>query len=203
MGYKISYLLAVSTLAVLIGCGGAGLTPKKYYTEITDPANGYLVIKEFPDIRFNVQYKPLDFIVLQEHKRNVPDAADMPSLRKEFEGMHYFTLSIEPVGSQADLLKSGNEDRQDYEEKLNYYAFQANQDLTLYSGNDTLPCHLYHFERDYGINPGISLVFAFENNKTNEFDDIMLIFHDRVFGNGILKYLFNEEIMRNQPVLKV
>lgn len=202
MVYKIGKILMLISITILIGCGGEGLSPKKYYAEITDPDNGYLIIKEFPEIRFKVQYKPLDFVVLQEYKRNVPNMEEMISLRNEFKGMHYFTLSIEPIGHQADLLKLGNTDRQEYEEKLNYYAFQANQDLTLYTDNDTLPCHLYHFERDYGIKPGINMVFAFEN-ITNEFEDIRLVFHDRVFGNGILQYIFKEQIMRNQPELNV
>lgn len=68
--YKIvGYLLAVCCL-ILGSCGDQpNLAPANYVKWVRDANNGLYQSKTINEFEFSAQYKPLDFIVAQEEKK--------------------------------------------------------------------------------------------------------------------------------------
>ena len=75
-------------------------------------------------------------------------------------------------------------------------------DLTLVNDLDSSKCVLSHHERTYGDTPYETLLIAFKNNLTEK-KDLQLVFRDRVFGFGTVKFLFKSEDLLEIPELNL
>ena len=91
---------------------------------------------------------------------------------------------------QKDLLESQFTNRS-YEESVKYLAFKLENDFKVVTtSGDTLPCLGLHFERNFKVAPFKRALLYFNNINPN--DNIKLIYHDNLFGNGIIKFNFSE-----------
>ena len=68
------------------------------------------------------------------------------------------------------------------------------KDIYLVVGNDTIPCATYQWERGFDASKKLvfQLVFSKKQWKQNV-NSFQLVFYDRVFNNGIIKFFFGQE----------
>jgi hypothetical protein len=66
---------------------------------------------------------------------------------------------------------------------------------------DTLPCLLYHYERNYGIAPFNNIVMTFPNSKTQSGTNYKLfIFEDNILGLGTIKFKLEKEFLKKLSI---
>ncbi|MCL4816895.1 MAG: hypothetical protein QY303_10325 [Vicingaceae bacterium] len=111
-----------------------------------------------------------------------------------------FVLKIGVVKGN-DILSEGIEDENEYYERLNYFDQEAQIDMKLVDGSDTLSCLLYHFERNYGIAPFNNIVLSFPGRKNQQNShDKVFIFDDKVLGLGTVKIKIEKELVKKIPI---
>jgi hypothetical protein len=102
----------------------------------------------------------------------------------------------------TELLKYKNTSAQQYSDRVNYFAFGMQNDIALVDGNDTLHCDLYHYERAYDVAPSATMLLGFAKKNGSDRKDKTLIFYDRTFNKGMLKFKFAASTLYNKPKLK-
>jgi hypothetical protein len=174
-----------------------------YIKWIENEENGLLVKKTLGDFTFSLQYKPLDYVALSHFKRSNIKNEEFEKKKNEFEGMQYFTLRVQSA-SNKNFLKAGIQSKDEEYARLQYFAFNMQNDLTLIDGKDTLKCVLHHFERTYNITPYADFVIGFESgNKGSQLtnNDKVLIYNDQVLNLGTIKIKINKQSLNRIPTL--
>ncbi len=184
----------------LLACSDATslLDGKEYLSWVKNPDNGLMLTKKLGGISYSAQYKPYDFIVLNEQKEyNLPKTI-VENREKELKGMIYYNIRISTL-DQTDILAKGVNDKSIYTQRLNYLSYDFQNNISLVTETDSVNCGLYHFVQTYGITPYIDMVvgFAAEQIATSQ----TLVIDDRVFGNGIIKFYIDKQDINNIPHL--
>lgn len=92
--------------------------------------------------------------------------------------------------NQEDLLQEEFTNKS-YEDAVEYMAFTIERDfMVVTSSNDTIRCSGANFERNFKVAPFKRVLLYFNNINPN--DNIKLIYQDHLFGNGIIKFNFQE-----------
>jgi hypothetical protein len=192
---KKNKIAAFFLFALLAACGAGALSPGNYMSWIEDEDNACIQKKTIGSIDYIGMYKPLDYVVLKElGKSSDPENVDTDKytgVKKDFEGMEYYSIKMGAVQSGRDILLYNIATEQEYYERVNYYTVNAQNDIFLVQGSDTLPCELYHYERTYGVSPYNNILLGFATNKNNN-QPAQLHFNDKIFNSGLLIFSFNK-----------
>lgn len=177
--------------------------PEEYVQWVQDEQYPLTKEKKIDELVFSARYKPHEYIICQEERKNeIPDSV-MKKKVAEIEDMEYYDLKIELEDGSGELLKhnlSGGVAQ--YDERVKYFAFGMQKDVHMVvDGKDTVECGLFHFERGYNVVPYAKFMLGFpkQDKKVNK---RMLVFHDKVFQKGIIKFHFTAEELKNIPQLK-
>lgn len=82
----------------------------------------------------------------------------------------------------------------DYQKSVAYMSFEINKDFIIVtSSKDTITCDGVIFERTFKSTPSNKLLLFFGGVK--EEDKIQLVYSDKLFKKGILKFRFQEPIL--------
>ena len=182
-------------------CKQKSLYPDQYVQWVLNPDNGLRVVKEMIELDFELIYKPIEFKLIQEFGEEIIDANKFEERKKELTGYEYFNFRITSKVA-SELLVTNIHSQQEFDERLNYFVGDAQNDFSLVQDGDTIPCSIYHFERNYGIAPYNTMVLAFKSNGDN-LNDKKIIYHDRVFGNGPIILSISKESLKKLPQIKL
>lgn len=199
--YKIFFVFAAALL--LLGCSQKELSPVDYVKWMEKDGNGFRKTKAIDKLEFEVQMKPVDYILLKEE--NIDPGTkkqDFENEKKQLGDMQYFTLKIKtPEGTDPLKFQLANKD--EFYARVKYYSFDIQSDLSLVDGKDTIHCVLAHFERNYGLAPEITCLLGFPAHQKNSTqNDKSFIYYDRVFNSGNLIFGFSKQDILNAPKLK-
>ncbi|MGZ3884392.1 MAG: hypothetical protein ACXVP0_11730 [Bacteroidia bacterium] len=150
----------------------------------TDEHSGFYS-KIVKNISYKLQYKPLEQMLLAATDGKPVSDTEKKELEKEYGRYEYYTLEIGIEHFNSEIMKYNLQSAEDYEERVNYYAFQFQNDLSLVVDKDTLPCLSYHFERNYGIAPNARFLLAF--NKCDESKKRTFVCNEKYLGNSTVK----------------
>jgi hypothetical protein len=178
------------------------MLPDEYLKYIENKVNGLKSEKIIGDIKFIAQYKPFEYVLLKESKLRFYDEDIINKLKNDLSGYYYYTFIISSVNKQSTLLEK-NDGKPDYYARLTYCSFGMQNDFQLIDGEDTLHCEIFNFERNFGLAPYNSFTLGFPARKmiTKELPKI-LIYTDRIFDLGTVKFKTEAEDIKNIPNLK-
>ncbi|HEY1041025.1 MAG TPA: hypothetical protein VGF30_16540 [Bacteroidia bacterium] len=160
--------------------------------------------KKIKDINFKLNYISGDQMAL----RDVQDleAISQPqfdSIVKNYDSLLVFNLEISIDNFNDELLKyklDGNIDAS-YNKRIDYYMFGMQKDINIVlAGKDTVPCILYHFERNYGVSPKNNFMLGF---RASSLKDAVLVYENKFLDAGIIKFAINEEEIINHTHIKI
>lgn len=181
---------------------GEALDPAAYVRWMKDEDNGFRNEKTIGDLTFSAQYKTPEYITCMElHGMPCMDSV-LKKNRSGLSDMQYYDLKILLADGSGELLKYKLSSSGQYNERVNYFAFGMQQDISLVDGKDTLPCALYHFERAYDVMPSATIVLGFSKKNGRDTNDKTLLVDDRTFNKGMLKFKFAAAELNNKPKLK-
>ncbi|HPI85880.1 MAG TPA: hypothetical protein PLR01_05870 [Bacteroidales bacterium] len=175
---------------------------KDYVQWIQDPDNGFKKEKTINNLTFSAQFKPYEYIVCLEEKKDIlPDSLVRRKVG-ELKDMQYYDLKISLKEFAGELLKYQLTSSQQYTERVNYFAFGMQHDIHLVEGTDTLACELYHFERTFDAAPTSTILLGFHISNQKTAENKTLLFYDRTFNTGLIKFTFRTQELKNLPKLK-
>ncbi|MGL4599259.1 MAG: hypothetical protein ACRCYO_17185, partial [Bacteroidia bacterium] len=178
-------------------CSSKQVDVSSYVEWIDDPAHGLVLQKSIGDIQYSLQYKPLDFVLLQHLQGAQVDADSLKRLRVSYSGMEYFTFRIRSQAS-SDVLGAGLADEAAKNQRLQYFMDGIRQDFLLVCGGDTFPAVLCHYERDYGISPFQTFSLGFETTKLKN-EDWLFIYQDQAMQTGTVQFRFKADDLNHLP----
>lgn len=197
-------LLVILSHIGLLSCSSSSLAPEAYVNFIKNPDNGLHQVKDAGKVKFDVQFKPLQYVCLLQNNSNTISGRQLKTLEEEFAGLVYFNFSI--LGSSTgDPLQSQAQDSTEYKGLVNYLSFSASKDFWVLHGPDTLKCVLYHYERNYGLASRNDVVLAFQplgSEKDSNIDSMQFCFNDKIFHTGTHSFNFSAQTLLSIPELK-
>lgn len=180
-----------------MGCGG-NLSPKEYISWAHDEAHGLRKSKTLNNIRFEVQYKPAEYIIAMESKGKSIQKSQYDKRKKELEGMEYFDFRIYPPEGYASIVLYGLSHPSESQSRLNYFSFGMQQDLSLEFESGRNSCKLYHFERASDMAPHRTFVLGFPRNPDSA-PDLTFVYNGQEFNTGPVKLKFEQKDLSNLP----
>jgi hypothetical protein len=212
---KITYLLMFFVALLLPGCRvnedenidplltlakEAPVTfsePAKLIAFVDDKQNGFVKTKSIGNITYSAILKPIDYMLSQKQLQE----NNMTLSKDDFEDLQYFDLCIKVEDFHQEFIKYNLQSAGQYQQRVSYCAFDMQKDIKLVDGKDTLACMLYHYERAFDVAPYGHFILAFEPDKNKTVTVKTLVFYDRLFNNGTIKFTFPPKIMVKEPTL--
>jgi hypothetical protein len=146
------------------------------------------ISQKIEDISFTATEVPIEFYLLKD--QGTSDLFNIDSLYNEnkYERIIEFNFKQE---DEKDLLN--NEfTKLSYEEGVKYMSFNMEKDFyVVTSRNDTIKCSGVNYERNFKVAPFQKILLFFSGIQPK--DKIQLIYNDKLFGKGIVKFKFEEQ----------
>lgn len=180
-----SVIHSITILLLFTSCSNKQLSPEAYIRWINKNKGLVSCSKEIEGIIFDVQYQPAEFMVLHEFKQH--ETINPELFRKrlaERKDMERYVINISLATKDYYILKYELKGPSDYSERINYYSFRVDKDLYLIREDDTVSCLIHHFERSYGVTPGITITAGFPAAERERITERTLVLQDRVFNRG-------------------
>lgn len=144
--------------------------------------------QQIEDINFTATEVPIEYYLLKDQGKS--DLFNIDSLynQNKFERIIEFTFTQE---DEKDLLKEDFTNLS-YEEGVKYMSFKMENDFyVVTSKNDTIKCSGVNYERNFKVAPFQKIMLFFSGIQPK--DKIQLIYNDKLFGKGIVKFKFEEQ----------
>jgi hypothetical protein len=168
-------VLLCFSLAGLFSSCNSPLPSDAYVAWVRDYDNGLHVMKQFSGYNFDLQYQPLQYVMLQRTGQAVV------ATKENGTTLQYYTLAISLENKTADLINYNVADISERQRKLYYFSYEFQHDISLEENGKILPCALFHFERDNGISNISTFVLAFEGSA-NESKEATLVINSGHFS---------------------
>ena len=176
------------------------LSPVKYNLWLKNPSNGLAIEKTFSEYSFILQYKPKALMALIEAKGEHLSDTAFTSLENNYGGLEYYDMTIMAKNSNKEILLNDNNQPADYFNKASYFSFEMQKRIVLLVGNDTLPCKLFHFERNYNASPESHFSLGFDVPQ-NANGDRVLVYNDEILGLNQVEFKILQKSILKIPQL--
>jgi len=138
------------------------------------------------DINYTATEVPLKYYLLKNLGNNTKKVDSLYNVNKKER-----IIEIEFMHADKDDLLKNEYTNKSYDDAVKYLAFTIQKDFTVVTAsNDTIKCSGVNFERNFKVAPFKRALLYFNNINPN--DNIKLIYQDHLFGNGIIKFNFNQ-----------
>jgi len=190
--------ISVIILMVLCSCQGNKLKPREYAIYVKEHTNQLHKKVDAGALEYSLQYKPLEFIVANEFKKEEISQKDLEIRKEDLKGLQYYSLRMKSnVG--GDVMKIGTNSNDQYFDKINYYSYDFKNDIRLIEGSDTLSCKLFHFVRSHGTAPYVDFIFAFEDKKNDDNKEIYI--YDKATLQDVVYFEIKDKDIKLIPQL--
>ncbi len=195
---RVLFFFAVYTVFNTSCSKPAILNTKEYTAWIENPDHGASFTKKINDFEFAVLYKPIDYIAAIESKNRNISKDSILKRRKDLKGYQYYTFRIRSF-KDNEFFRTGMTSENEYYERLEYFVSNAQSDIKLIEGKDTIACAVYHFERNYGISPYNNIVLSFEEKDSLNTNDKVFIYDDKMLGVGKIAVKIKADGLNDLP----
>ncbi len=180
----------------LLGCSPNKTGKTDYVRYIENSENGLRVAKKIGDREFILQYKSIDYLIVQDQMNEESE--------KDLKGYEYYTLEV--IDSEGrNVLGITQSEGGSYDNAINYQTNGMIRNMNLVLGNDTLMCDEFHMERGTSITNKVRFIFSFptakESGEDRTEEDRYVIFHDRIFGTGTINMKIAATAINDIPEL--
>lgn len=168
---------------------------------VGDKQNDLSKSKEISEMKYHLTYVPKECMAFLELKDEAYTPEEFNSALNSYKTMSYFNFRIELKDGKGELLKYNLTSPQQYTERINYVSFGMQKDIFLVQEKDTLLPGLYHFERTFDVAPFTTVMLAFDNEKFDPEKEFTIVYNDRLFNKGYIKYNYQPKQLIDLPNL--
>jgi hypothetical protein len=180
---------------------GYSLPIDDYVAWISNTDNGLNKQKEISDLEFNLSYISPENMTYLELKNEEYNTALFKQKLKDYSVMSYFNFKIKLKSAEGELLKYNLGSVGQYDYRIKHIAFNMQKDIFIVQDSDTLYPGIYHFERIYDIAPYATVMIAFDNSKFKKQNEFTIVYNDRLFNKGLIKYNYKANQLVDLPNL--
>lgn len=129
--------------------------------------------------------------------------AAFDSILKGYDSLLFFNLEVSIDGFNEELLhyKPDVMNAGDFDKRVAYYAFDMQKDICIVmAGKDTIPCTMYHYERNYGVSPKNNFMLGF---NASQLKDAVLVYDNQYLTTGPVKFALNEQDLFTHSQIKI
>ncbi len=202
-------IIIIAILCVVCSCGKHG--PLSYEISSQAEAKAFLGDEKekgvyetkLKDVNFKLSYIPAEAMALRELGDPSQTAqASFDTLVKSYESLLFFDLEISIDHFNEEMIHYGivANDEASFENRVAYYSFGMQKDISLVSGKDTIPCTVYHYERNYGVSPQNHFMLGF---RTSRVKDVVLVYHNQLLATGPVKFALKEQDLTYHPKITI
>ncbi len=173
----------------------------EYIKWVQNEKNGLRKTKRMGEVNVLLQFKPIEYMALREYDNKGPES--FAATCKQYNGMQYYDMSIDLAQGSETILKHDLPSEDAFYNRLNYFSFQIQDDITLQEGDSILNCRLYHFERSYDLSKHSTMLLGFAERKGHEMDTKVVAFDATKLGLGIVKIEITSSDLEKVPQLKL
>ncbi len=138
-------------------------------------------------INYKATQVPLQYYILKNGPSEDPIVVDSIYRSHSKERIIEFEFQHD---TKDDLLKA-EYTKMDYTKSIKYMSFNLKEDFELITNSgERIKCSGVTFERNFKVAPYKRALLHFANVPEN--DNVKLLYRDKLFGNGLFKYNFNE-----------
>jgi hypothetical protein len=192
-------LSLVFSCMLLQSCTKAELSPSEYIAWCDRSENNLVRVYRQNNLELTCQYNSAEYVSVKQSDPGKLDAAEVKNNTAAVSDLVHFKLKFRDTTSN-NFLRTNYTSAEEFNIKSMYLSFDVRYDFKLVQGDDTSECVLNHHERTYGSTPYETLLIAFPKLHDGE-TDLELIFNDRVFGFGRVKFFFEKEDLNAIPKL--
>ncbi len=160
--------------------------------------------KRIKEVDFKLKYISNEQMALEDMKGlSEVTQAGFDSIIKNYDSLLFFNLEVTIDNFNEEMLKYklGENPEASYNDRIDYYSFRMQKDINLVlSEKDTVPCILYHYERNYGVSPKNNFMIGF---KTSKIRNAVLVYDNKFLNTGTVKFALNEQEILNHPKIKI
>ena len=202
-------LLIVSVLAItaLFSFVNIGVySPQSYINKLHKSEGTYIQIKSFAGTDIKVMYQSPHYMACKEViSADDNEEISFGSMVDNYSNSFNYVLRMESLSSSG-FLQNIVADPMKYQELVEYFSFGIQDDLTMVLGEEEYPCSFVHFERNYDVAPIVQIQIGFNidddiKNKIKSSEEWTLRFNAERFGLGPLNFLFQTEILNDNPFI--
>lgn len=168
---------------------------------VGDKQNDLSKSKEISEMKYHLTYVPKECMAFLELKDEAYTPEQFNNSLNSYKTMSYFNFRIELKDGKGELLKYNLTSPQQYTERINYVSFGMQKDIFLVQEKDTLLPGLYHFERIFDVAPFTTVMLAFDNEKFDPEKEFTIVYNDRLFNKGYIKYNYQPKQLIDLPNL--
>ena len=188
---KINLICFIGVFFLCYSCDNSKTkTPKNDYKLFNLSQSGWKsksIIHQVGDLEYKATEVPLQYYILKNSGLEDPKKVDSIYQLNASERIIEMEFTQE---QEKDLLLS-EFTKKSYEESVKYMAFGITNDFQVVTRlGDTIACSGVTFERNFKLAPFKRLLLHFGNIPPTE--TIQLVYRDELFGNGLLKFNFEE-----------
>lgn len=163
----------------------------KFFNLAVDGWKSKRINQYINDINYTATEVPLQYYILKDAQNFEPEAVDSIFKLHEKERM----VEVEFHHDEEKDLLQKEFTNLDYDKAVEYMAFKIQNDFKVVtSSNDTIICAGVLFERNFKVAPFKRALLYFGDINPNE--EIQLVYNDRLFGNGLIKFNFKAKPLK-------
>ena len=160
--------------------------------------------KKINEVNYKLKYISNEEMAL----RNVNDIellnqTRFDSILKDYDSLVFFNLEISIDDFYEDILKYklDGDVEFNYSQLVEYYSFKMQKDIQLVQNEkDTIPCALYHYERNFGVSPKTNIMIGFKLKNTK---NLTFVYENKHLRTSIIKIAIKEEDILKHPHIKI
>ncbi len=179
------------------------LTPLEYVKWVKSSESGLVKVKTINDLKFSMYHLPTAYMICNDAKDEKLTQQKVVSLALQYQDYEYYMLRIEAPQFNQEFVKYQVSSPTEYEKRIEYYAFSMQHDIVLETENMTIPCEIFHFERIYNIAPYSTFLLGFPKELMEDTKERTLVFNEKVFNKGIVKFRWLSTELDNIPQIAI
>lgn len=190
------------SFVALVSCSRP-LEEAAYRAYLQDSAHGLTQQIAVEAATATCSYRPTAVLVAQDVRtHSLPSTPPtLDSLRRTYEGRAHFTLALSQGG--AEIENQFVNDRLAYAQAIAYLNTGLAQDVYLaVPGQDSVAALAAAYPRQYGNTGRSTVLLVFDTRHLRLDRDFHLVFRDRQFGLGVLRFPFRAADLAALPDLK-
>ena len=180
----------------LHGCKQERLEPGQFMQWVDNYDHGLVKTEIVGKVKYTVAYRPWNYQLARSLA-----SGDSFALESGQAKNHCFIVKMEPVDGKTPVLTIDAKQKEEPFMRISYYLDQAQRDMQLLEGSDTLKVQSYIYERLYNVSPNQTLVVGFSQQDSLGSKDIDFIMEDRALSTGKMTFHFSRETLKHIPQL--
>jgi hypothetical protein len=168
------------------------LSKEAYIEWVRDYEHGLHVSKKSSGFVFDLQYQPSAYVWLQQQRAGLRTGGQQEATIDSLSATQYYTLTVSVEDTHYDLIDYNVRDEAEKQQKLYYFSYLFQDDIVLEENDRTLPCVLFHFERQGDLGRHRTFVLGFESPDRNA-KEARLVIRSRYFNSLPIKINVNKD----------